>query len=151
MAADRAASRACAEELLETIPLVMRMLRSEMRSHGVRELSVAQFRALIFLRRNDGASLGEVASHLGVTQPTASAIVNRLVRQGLMTRAPHPEELRKVALGLTDEGRKLVVEAREGAKERMAAALDPCSGEELLCMRQGLALLKEVFGGGAGR
>jgi MarR family transcriptional regulator, organic hydroperoxide resistance regulator len=150
MATKPVTSRSCAEELLETIPLVMHTLRQEMRKWGTQEFSVAQFRALVFVRQNHGASLGDVASFLGVAQPTASAIVNRLVNQGLMTREPHASERRRVALGLTESGEGLVTDARRAAGERFAAVLTEFRPEELELVQSGLSLLRDAFGGRRG-
>ena len=40
---------ACANALLEIVPLIMRNIRAKVRRHSGPELSVAQFRALAFL------------------------------------------------------------------------------------------------------
>ena len=90
--------------ILETIPPAMRAIREQMRSGRAASLSVAQFRLLLFVRRNPGTSLSPVAEHLGTTLPAASQLVERLVRAGLVTRAQHPEERRRVELRLTDAG-----------------------------------------------
>ena len=90
--------------ILETIPPAMRAIREQMRSGRAARLSVAQFRLLLFVGRNPGTSLSPVAEHLGTTLPAASQLVERLVRAGLVTRAQHPEERRRVELRLTDAG-----------------------------------------------
>ena len=90
--------------ILETIPPAMRAIREQMRSGRAASLSVAQFRLLLFVGRNPGTSLSPVAEHLGTTLPAASQLVERLVRAGLVTRAQHPEERRRVELRLTDAG-----------------------------------------------
>ena len=90
--------------ILETIPPAMRAIREQMRSGRAASLSVAQFRLLLFVRRHPATSLSPVAEHLGTTLPAASQLVERLVRAGLVTRAQHPEERRRVELRLTDAG-----------------------------------------------
>lgn len=90
--------------ILETIPPSMRAIREQMRSARAASLSVAQFRLLLFVRRNPGTSLSPVADHLGTTLPAASQLVERLVRAGLVTRVQHPEERRRVELRLSDAG-----------------------------------------------
>jgi hypothetical protein len=55
----------CAREVMETVPLVMRFIRTEMRSRRAPSLSVPQFRVLTFLSRRPGAPLSSVAEHLG--------------------------------------------------------------------------------------
>src|SRR5690348_2872032 len=50
---------------LETIPTVMRAIRTMMRAEGKKDLTVPQFRALGYIDRHRGASLKDVAEHLG--------------------------------------------------------------------------------------
>ena len=60
--------------ILETIPPSMRAIREQMRSGRAASLSVAQFRLLLFVRRNAGTSLSPLAEHLGTTLPAASQL-----------------------------------------------------------------------------
>jgi len=72
-----------------------------MRKAAARILSVPQVRTMIYLKHHRGASLAALAEHLGNSSPTASALVERLVRRGLVHRAPDPRERRRVVLELT--------------------------------------------------
>ena len=65
-------SNQCAAELLETIPHLMRIIRTNVRAKSGAEFSMVQFRALAFLGRNDCAMLSDVATFLGLTLPAAS-------------------------------------------------------------------------------
>ncbi|HSB81119.1 MAG TPA: MarR family transcriptional regulator, partial [Candidatus Methylomirabilis sp.] len=100
MAATRVTPNACARTVMETVPLVMRFIRGEMRRQSAPLLSVPQFRALAFLHQRPGACLFAVADHLGVSRPTASTIIDRLVRRGLVARSVDPHERRRVILRL---------------------------------------------------
>ncbi len=135
----------CALEVMETVPLVMRFIRAEMRRQGANELSVLQFRALGFLNRNPGASLSELAEHLGITRATASAIVERLVRRGLVNRTDDPQERRRLILTLTANGLELLQQARQATYSSVAGVLSELSEAKLLQVAQGLALLGEAF------
>ena len=50
------------------------------------DLSVPQFRTLLFLRRHPGASLSEVAEHIGLTLPSISKMIDRLEARDLLAR-----------------------------------------------------------------
>jgi DNA-binding MarR family transcriptional regulator len=130
---------------MESIPPVMRFIRSEMRRHGAPGLSMPQFRALAFLNRCPGSSLSAVAEHLGVTLSTASTIADRLVRHALVERKPHPEERRKVTLTLTPAGLQLLRQARETTRGHIADLLDGLSHEQLCTVLDGLTLLSDAF------
>jgi DNA-binding MarR family transcriptional regulator len=135
----------CAHEIMETVPRVMRFIRREMRRHGSPHLSVPQLRTLVFLNLYPGADLSSVADHLGVTRPTASAIVNRLVQRGLVNRAGHPRERRCIALTLTRAGSQKLRHVRESACAIVAGMLAGRSSADLLSIVEGVSLLGSVF------
>jgi DNA-binding MarR family transcriptional regulator len=135
----------CAREVMETVPLVMRFIRTEMRSRRAPSLSVPQFRVLTFLSHRPGAPLSSVAEHLGVARSTASATVDRLVRRKLVSRTTHPEERRSVVLTLTLTGAEHLQRAREEASTRMAKVLAGLPAADLLQVTHGLTLLGSAF------
>lgn len=126
--------------------MVMRFIRADMRARGsYEELSVPQFRTLAFLDRNPGASLSELADHLGVTRSTASANTERLVQRQFVDRCDHPEERRRVVLNLTEAGKAHLQTNREQTREYITALLGTLSNEQVLQIETGLTLLKQVF------
>ena len=93
--------------------MVMRTIRKEMRSHRESDLSVPQFRVMIYLNRNKGASLSDVADHLGLTLPAMSKMVGGLVDRNLVSRQINTGDRRYVILAPTELGRTLMREVYE--------------------------------------
>lgn len=137
----------CARTIMEVIPAAMHVLRMEMRRPHRGQLSVPQFRALLFIQRHPGISASRLAEHLGVTRPTASALLDRLVQRGLVSRVRDPQERRRVVLHLTPSGVRLVDESRRHTQERLAALLAGVPAQELNRIVQGLELLQNVLRG----
>jgi DNA-binding MarR family transcriptional regulator len=135
----------CAHEVMETIPLVMRFIRKEMRSRRAPSLSVPQLRVLTFLNHAPGAPLASVTEHLGVSRSTASAIVDRLVRRRLVHRTADPQERRCVVLTLTPAGAQHLQQARHATCTRLAQVLASLSEADLLHITEGLTLLGNAF------
>ena len=146
----QATPEACARELMEAVPPVMRFIRAEMRRHREAPVSVPQFRTLALLGRRPGSSLSDVAEHLGVTRATASALVDRLVCRGLVGRVQHPQERRRVVLSLTRAGEALLERALAHTRASVARKLAGLSRDQLSCLAEGLALLRGVFDLGKG-
>jgi DNA-binding MarR family transcriptional regulator len=74
----------------------------------------------------DGATVGEIAEHLGVTKQAASQLVEELVNKGYAQRNPHPHDARARLITLTDRGWAVTRAADAAAAaftERWAAAL----------------------------
>ncbi|OCR01106.1 MarR family transcriptional regulator [Oscillatoriales cyanobacterium USR001] len=138
-------SETCAAEVMETIPLIMRFIRSQMRSQGEPNLSVPQFRTMMFLYRHPGASLSNVAEHLGVTRPTASVICDRLVQRSLIDRAEDPKQRRSVVLKLTETGCDRLQEMRQITRTKIADILAELSEEQLLHTFEVLEILNSIF------
>ncbi|QLE55947.1 MarR family winged helix-turn-helix transcriptional regulator [Nostoc sp. TCL26-01] len=138
-------SEECAARVMETVPLVMRFIRAEMRAHKAAFLSIPQLRSLAFINRNPGASLSDLAEHLGVTSATASATIERLVQRELVQRIHHPQERRRIVLNLTPEGKSLLQQSSDQTRACIADLLEGLSDEEISHVEQGLTLLKNVF------
>src|SRR5436190_544424 len=99
-------TRECAAAVMEAIPHLMRVLRAQVRSATTPDLTIPQFRTLAFVGRNDGAMLVDVANFLALTPPSASKLVDGLFSAGLLAREQPREDRRRVALRLTEKGRR---------------------------------------------
>lgn len=138
-------SEDCAATVMDTVPLIMRFIRADMRAIGATTLSVPQFRTLAFLDRHPGSSLSDLAEHLGVTPATASATVERLVQQSYVQREHHPQERRKVVLELTAAGNQHLQQARTQTRRQISTLLDSLTPEQVQQIEASLLLLKQAF------
>lgn len=120
----------------------MQEIRSQMRQAVPAGLSVPQFRVLILARRKPGASVSDVAAHLGVTLPTASVAVDRLVKQGLLTIDITPDNRRRRSIGLTPQGARVVTQAQARTTRALADRLAPLSTRQLATLQEALTLLE---------
>ncbi len=140
-----AMSRACADSVLDVLPEVMDAIRSGMRSQLDQRLSVPQFRCLNFVDHQPGCSVGDVAAYLGVTMPTASAMVDRLARAGHLLVASAATDRRRSELSISASGKTLLEQVREDARQDLAAQLASRTAEELRSISAGLAALKRAL------
>jgi len=133
----------CASRVLATVPPLMQEIRAQMREAAPAGISVPQFRMLIFARNHGGASVTDVASHLGVTVPTASVAVDRLVRQGLLRAPVTPDNRRRRSIAVTPAGARLVEQALARTTGAFADRLAAMSDDEFALVQQALALLEQ--------
>jgi DNA-binding MarR family transcriptional regulator len=135
----------CAHEVLDVIPLVMRAIRAEFRSHRAADLTVPQFRVLVFLRNNPGVSLNEVSEHLGLTPPSTSKLIDGLVDRQLVFRHTCAEDRRKVNLTLTDSGGSLLEISYQETRARFEERLSGLTETERAIVVQAMQALRPVF------
>jgi DNA-binding MarR family transcriptional regulator len=143
----RAEAERCAAEVLEVLPLGTRWLRSRIRSRQP-SWSLPQLHTLGFLQRNPGASLSDLAGHLGVGLPTASTLVSRLVILGQLHRREDPAQRRRTTLSLTPAGQAELEAAASAAREELAERLGRLPPGQLANLTAALAQLRTVFDDG---
>lgn len=136
---------ACANALLEIVPLIMRNIRAKVRRHSSPELSVAQFRALAFLGRNERAMLGDVANFLALTLPAASKMIDGLVGAGFATREIDPNDRRKVMLTLTPAGQRKFAAAVKFTADYLAERVSNLTDGERKSIARAMKSLDKVF------
>ncbi len=137
----------CARQALLAIPMVMRFMREQMRSHRHQELTVPQFRALIFVHHFPEAALSPMAEHIGLSLPAASRMVELLVKRGLLLRRADPQDRRCVRLALTARGQSVYRTAQRATQSALAERFRPAGSRDLKTMSRALELLADTFGG----
>lgn len=136
-----------AASILETIPPAMRAIKEQMRSARAANLSVSQFRLLLFVRRHPGTDLSAVADHMGTTLPSASQLMSRLVAAGFLARNVHPTERRHLQLTLTEAGQAALAEADARTREWLCQRLERATPEQLERLQVALGDLMELIQG----
>jgi DNA-binding MarR family transcriptional regulator len=136
---------AVAIEILDIVPTIMRVIRTEMRKQRSADLAIPQFRALLFIDLYPGSSLLAVANYLGLTSPTVSKMVDGLVLGQLVKREASPKDRRKITLTLTAHGQSILNKARDGAQARLIEVLSCLSPQDGETVFNALNLLKPLF------
>lgn len=67
------------------------------------ELSAQQMNMIMMVRVREALSVTELAALLGVSPPSVSTMVERLVERGLLTRTPSSRDRRKVVIRVSPE------------------------------------------------
>jgi DNA-binding MarR family transcriptional regulator len=101
----------------------------EFRRWGDLGLTISQLRVLHLLREHP-ASCGQVAEHLGITASTATALIERIVRRGLVERAAREGDRRVTDLRLTESGRRLLEEKDRGQRGVITESIGELAGED---------------------
>ena len=120
--------------------------RARGRSTGPLEgtpLSLAQYQLLEALRATPRLPVSELAATAGVAPPTATRMLDALVRDGLAERTPCTDDRRVVHIALTDAGREAVAEAAERVAAGRARVRDQLTPAE---QEQAAALLRRLTG-----
>src|SRR5260221_14586425 len=117
-----------ADRLRPVLLGVGRELRREAREVGI---SPEQVSLLVAIKYPPGIGVRELAARERVTPPAMSNHVDRLERDGLVSRTPSASDRRRVGLSLTDEGQRMLRRVRSRRTAWLATRLRGLSAEEL--------------------
>jgi len=131
--------------VMDNIPLLMRLLRAKYREKRVGDLSMAQFRTLAFVDANQGASLSEVAEHIGLGLPSMSKLVDALVKRKLLTRELHGTDRRRICLALTSKGKRELDEAYQHTQSFFAEKFAELSNDERTQIGEAMNVMRKLF------
>lgn len=110
-------------------------------SEAVPEVTTTQFAVLARLAQLGPQSQNALGRETAMDGATIKGVVDRLVRQGLVTTSPDAEDRRRLTVGLSDAGLALFASRVATALEVSTRTLDPLSPEE---QGQLLALLARL-------
>ncbi|MFP4514232.1 MAG: MarR family winged helix-turn-helix transcriptional regulator [Acidimicrobiales bacterium] len=97
-----------------------RMARVVENALGHVDLSLPQYRMLIFLAESGSEAASGLAGKLGVSRPSVTALVDGLVARGWVERCADPLDRRRVTHTVTPAGRQVLARADDAVEARLA-------------------------------
>ena len=91
---------------------------------------------------NEPATLNDVAKSIGRGAPAVSRSVDTLVRAGVIERTPDPDNRRRLAMRLTQEGRTALQQPSESGV--LAGALERLAPSEVRAIERAVEILERA-------
>ena len=136
-------------QIIELEPQMLRVLGpAQARDWVDVDLTMSQLKMMFVLSSamgpadgSSGLRVGEVARGLGVTLPTVTAVMDKLVERGLVRRDEDPLDRRQHVCRLTPEGKALLHRLMAGRRTFTNALLEHLDDEELAAFLRGMQVL----------
>jgi DNA-binding MarR family transcriptional regulator len=112
-----------------------------------RDLSRTASSVLATLRDGGPKRITELAASEAIAQPSVTTLVGRLERDGLVRRAPDPEDARAVLVHLTDAGRERLAAMRAGLAAVVEERLRALTADERALLESALPALDKLIQG----
>jgi len=109
------------------------------------ELTMQQLRVLGFVAKEPGISGHTLGQRLGVSAPTASGLVDRLVEKALLERVDDPDDRRVRRLYVTENGQLLMRQGDSLLDRAMARVIQMMSLDDLEVMRRSAEVMLEAM------
>ncbi len=103
-----------------------RLIRSRMEKSAPL-LPIAQFETLRFVYDKVRPNMRDIAKHLQVSAPSATALVDELNRAQYLHRQPDTKDRRQVRLAMTEKGSRMLLKSIAQRKRVLRSVLSPLS------------------------
>ena len=108
-----------------------------------RGVTQTQFLVLVAILAYRRCTMGMLARNLHVRMPTATGIIERLVRSGHVRRSPHPEDRRQVVVELTSKGETFIRDFQTVVRRRWEEVLLTLDPHELEAFHHVITKLRQ--------
>ncbi len=133
------------EELPARLRLAVVRTARRLRQEAGGELGPATSAALATIERQGPLSPSELAEREGVKRPTATRILGKLEKAGLVTRIRDPQDGRSSILSVTPEGRALLRKIRARKTAYLAKQLQDLEPDDLRALERSVELLEGML------
>jgi DNA-binding MarR family transcriptional regulator len=129
-------------QIIEAQRRLNRVIRERTLDSWVKlDLTIPQLKSLFYVSGHGKVNPSALASGIRVTPANVTGIVERLVEQGLLIRTADADDRRVSWLTVTDKGKALINDLREGRAQEMRRILDKLTEEELSIVARGFELV----------
>jgi DNA-binding MarR family transcriptional regulator len=108
------------------------------------DLPMGQFKAMATITMFGPQPVGELGRRLGISEPAASLLVDRLEERGLAVRERDAQDRRRMLVTATPAADELAARLRHGREEQVRRWLDALADDELAGLLLGFRGLQRV-------
>ncbi len=131
--------------VVEAFELISRFLRGQTVGDWVElDLTMAQLKTLFTLEYGGAATIGQTAERLGISLPTASHLIDRLVNGGFVDRTEDPGDRRRTLAAVTTKGSDLTRRLRQGGRDSLLDWLTLMDDGSLSALAHGMDHLAKI-------
>lgn len=137
-ARERVTAARVADEFSRAAKILVRHFNERLGEHGV---STPRSRLVVEVARSQPVRVTELALAVGITQGTASSLVEALVRDGLLERQASADDRRSVFLRVTPQGAALAQDWTTSYELAAEELFSPLTTEQLSTLVEILGVL----------
>ena len=130
------------DRMVELLPRLMKEITSYENNYVTSgRITVPQLIVLDCLSRHGECPMHKIAESMNISFSTATGMMDRLVKQGLVQRLPGEHDRRTVLVTITSKGKRIIEEVFEQKRKGIMELFKPLTGQE---RRQYLDILQKL-------
>ncbi|KAF0197676.1 MAG: transcriptional regulator [Bacillota bacterium] len=131
------------ERLIRTVSAIIKKRGREILADF--DITPPQFNALLTLIQSGSLTIGELGERMYLACSTATDLVDRMERNGLVARERDTNDRRVIRLKVLERGHQMLDEVMMARKRYLSSVLEKISGDEIKAMIVALVHLSELM------
>ena len=129
------------DQLLPLMFEMGRLMKREMNREGADPLSYLHIETLRYIQEQGTPSMREVAEYLKIAPPSATALIDAFVKDGLLDRSADTNDRRVVRLQLSASGRKSIDRMMQQRAKAFSRIIAPLSTQDCVELTRILTII----------
>ncbi|MTK13582.1 MAG: MarR family transcriptional regulator [Clostridiaceae bacterium] len=135
-------------DIVHELIKILKLLKRKASNHAEDKcLNMSSYMILHLLKEEPKKTLTEISENLGLPNSTASVLVDKLVKEGLVDRVKDSTDRRKVIICLTDKAVHYAKEIKDAHIKSFSELLKYANNDELEGILSGLRILSRIIEG----
>lgn len=109
------------------------------------DITTPQFNALLLLKEHGDMTIGDLGSKMYLASSTATDLIDRMERNGLVVRVRDSNDRRVVRLRMLEKGHQMIKEVLANRKRYLSTILSQVPEAELEALKKALQSLYELM------
>ncbi len=131
-------------DLMDSMLVFSRRLGKDAPHPGGRHFDPSRF-VLKKVHELGPVRMSEIGRNMEISRSYMTALVNKLIREGLVERVLDPHDRRVVMIRITDSGRNALKEFKRIARETVIKRLSSLDSEDIKALHQSMKSIKRIL------
>ena len=119
-----------ADGFMDSFPIFFRRVSREEAHPSAKKFDPSRF-VLKAVMMHGPVRMSEIGRHMGISKPYMTALVDKLISEGLVERVSDPDDRRVVNVKITDAGKKVIREFAKDIREAVVKNLSSLDSEDI--------------------
>jgi len=133
------------DNILYVLPLINKKLMKPIVNLLKEEIPPYHFQVLQILLEQGTSTVSEIANILCVSRPNMTPLIDKLIKDGLVSRSSDAKDRRIINISITEEGRKLGLENVQLFKNKLRSKISLLPEEDIKCFLESLENVKNII------
>jgi DNA-binding MarR family transcriptional regulator len=136
--------KSIADDVFFSFHLFFRRVAREETTQSTRRFDPSRF-VLGAVMKHGPIHMSEIGKRMDISKPYMTALVDKLIREGLVERIPDKNDRRVINVAITKAGRHTLKEFRKNARKIIVENLSSLNSDDVSALHESLKTIRDVM------